>query len=132
MGENTYSRYDIEGLMKDIGLELREIAVLYHEYFTEMRSNIFDAKMLISGEQWEKFGRVVHNMKGISVSLNVADVYEALVSLDREIKNNIHIRAAQRLESIEELFHEAEEYIKEYIKHNSPEAIHINEGKENA
>lgn len=115
MDENTF-RYDIKGLCEDIGVPYEDIASLFSEYFSEMKDNIQECKTLYINRDWMKLEREVHNMKGISVNLNVTDVYNTCTTLDYQLRTYQYENINTNLEKIYELYNAAENDIREFFK----------------
>lgn len=115
MEESTF-RYDIKGLCEDIGVSYGDISSLYKEYFSEMRDNIQECKDLCNSGEWDMLEREVHNMKGISVNLNVTDVYTVCNTFDYQLRTGHYEKALENVEKINKLFIKAESDIKEFFK----------------
>ncbi|MDP4146357.1 MAG: hypothetical protein Q8936_18060 [Bacillota bacterium] len=117
--ENTPCKYNIMELVEDMGVSITDISSLYSEYITEMRSNIQESKFLCSEKDWTRLERVIHNMKGISTSLNITDLYEVSAALDKQLKLGKYDDVQNDINHIEELFNIAEKDIKEFFKQHS-------------
>jgi HPt (histidine-containing phosphotransfer) domain-containing protein len=114
--ESKECRYDIDALIKMLGVEFSDVSPLYLEYFFEMKENIQESKALCKEKDWNRLQRIVHNMKGISVSLNVNDLYAASTNLDIQLKKGLYDTVAQAIEDIQELFNAAELEIRDFFK----------------
>jgi hypothetical protein len=117
--ENIPFKYDIIGLAKDMDIDLAAISNLYNEYFLEMKTNIQESQELYKSENWARLERVIHNIKGISISLNIDDIYTVSNKLDTNLKLGNYDTAAFNINNIRELFNAAENDIKEFFKQNS-------------
>lgn len=114
--EDSMFRYDIKGLCEDIGVSYEDIYSLYLEYFSEMKGNIQECKALCESKAWDRLEREVHNMKGISINLNITDVYTACNTLDYQLRTGEYGSAFKNLDYIYKLFDKAENDIKEFFK----------------
>jgi hypothetical protein len=86
---NTASfRYDINIITEDMEVDLKSISALYSEYFLEMKDNLNKSKNLCKSGEYKKLERVIHNIKWISYSLNILDIYTVANKLDIELLNN--------------------------------------------
>lgn len=116
--DNKSFRYDIEGLAKDMEIDLSTISPLYAEYFLEMKTNLEESRKYFATKNWDRLQRVMHNIKGISTSLNVDDVYLVSNRLDINLKQGIYSTAELDINNISELFNIAENDIREFLKQN--------------
>lgn len=116
--DTTSFRYDIKGFAADMEIDLRSVSALYSEYFHEMKENISKSRELGSTGEWQKFQRVIHNIKGISSSLNILDIYDISSKLDIELINNKYDNALMFLNIISNLFNTCEKDIKQFFKQN--------------
>lgn len=116
--ESSTFRYEIKALTSELGIDLAIIAALYSEYFIEMKENIQQGRILCREENWIKLERIIHNMKGISSSLAVMDVYEATLKLDTRLKSEMPEGASEHIEYIFELFTAAEHDISSFFQEN--------------
>jgi HPt (histidine-containing phosphotransfer) domain-containing protein len=114
--ENESFRYDIEGLAKDMEVELSTLSTLYSEYFHEMKINIEESKTLANSEDWFRLERVIHNIKGISTSLNISDIYSFSNKLDVNLKNGKTDAAINDINTINELFNACENSVRQFFK----------------
>ena len=112
-------RYDIEGLDKDMDIDMTEISKLYDEYFIEMKSNIQESIKLYGSEDFARLERVIHNMKGISSSLNINDIYAAANDLDAKLKRGYFDTASADMDNFIKLFIAAEKDIRGFFKQNA-------------
>ncbi|MTK12850.1 MAG: hypothetical protein F8N39_12430 [Clostridiaceae bacterium] len=119
--ETVSCRYDIEGLAKDMEVDLTTISTLYSEYFLEMKENIYKSETPCAKEDYASLERIIHNIKGTSISLNIKDIYYTSLSLDNQLKNNKCEQATYGINTINELFNEAEKDIKEFFHQNGIE-----------
>lgn len=115
---NIHCRYDIEGLARDMEIELGDLPALYSEYFLEMRINLQESRAMYNIKDWDKLERVIHNIKGISTSLNVDDVYLLSNKLDNKLKGANFDNVLPDIDYITDLFIAAENDIKEFFKQN--------------
>ncbi|MDP4090238.1 MAG: Hpt domain-containing protein [Bacillota bacterium] len=114
--DNKSFRYNIEGLAADMEIDLAELTSLYSEYFIEMRINIQESKALRANNDWVKLERIIHNMKGISTSLNVDDVYLMAAKLDNKLRSANYENIENDINFIVELYNRAENDIMEFFK----------------
>lgn len=82
-------RYDIDGFISELEIELEEAEELYKSYETEMNEEIEEMEQLCSAKEYEKLERVVHNVKGVSANLRINDVYEVAADFDIKLKNGV-------------------------------------------
>jgi HPt (histidine-containing phosphotransfer) domain-containing protein len=112
-------RYDIKGLANDMEVDIDMLADLYSEYFHEMKTNLQESKSLANSCDWDRLERVMHNIKGISISLNVEDIYSLSNKLDNDLKNSKYDNATNEIIKINEAFQLSEKDIKNYFKENN-------------
>jgi hypothetical protein len=117
--ENIPFRYDIIGLAKDMDIDLAAISNLYSEYFLEMKINLQESRDYYSNKNWLKLERIMHNIKGISISLNIDDIYNVSNELDTALKLGNYNTAAFDIDNISELFNNAENDIREFFRQNT-------------
>ena len=82
-------KYNIEGLAKELEVELESIVDLYSSYIQEMKEEMTELNAYLEKADWTMLERVVHNIKGVSVNLNIMDVYEEAEKFDVLLKKNI-------------------------------------------
>lgn len=114
--DNGTFRYDIKSLVEEMDVEYAAISTLYSEYFFEMKGNVQDSRLLCTQNAWDKLQRVVHNMKGISISLNIKDIYDASYKLDIELKGGNYTTASASIDTISNLLVECENDIKHFFQ----------------
>jgi HPt (histidine-containing phosphotransfer) domain-containing protein len=117
--ENVPFRYKIEDLAADMEVDLLTVSTLYTEYFIEMKQCIYKSKNLCTAKDWQKLERVIHNIKGISNSLNIDDIYNVSNELDNELNRHIYDNIDKFLENINNLFLICEKDIKKFFRLNS-------------
>lgn len=114
MDNKTY-KYDVEGLAADLEVDLESIAGLFSSYFEEMKEEIASMQELLSKNDWYMLGRVVHNIKGVSINLSIQDVFDAATAFDTRLKSNNFRDASTDVEKIIGLISKAEIEIREYF-----------------
>ncbi len=82
-------RYNIDGLISELEIELEDAAELYRSYEMEMKEEIEAMEELCSSKDYEKLERVIHNIKGVSANLGINDVYQTAADFDIKLKNGI-------------------------------------------
>lgn len=113
---NKPFKYDIEGLAKNMEVDLAIISDLYSEFFLEVRRNLLECRSLYDDKEWEKLERVIHNIKGVSISLCIDDLYAASNAFDYELKNDQYDNAKSQIDFIDNLFLTIENEIREFFK----------------
>lgn len=116
--DNKSFRYDIEGLIKDMQIDLNTISALYTEYFLEMKINLQESRNFFANKNWDMLERVIHNIKGVSTSLNIYDIYLISNKLDINLKQGNYSTVDLDINSISELFNAAERDIRDFFKQN--------------
>jgi HPt (histidine-containing phosphotransfer) domain-containing protein len=114
--DSTPFRYDIESLAHDMEVDIASLSGLYFEYFLEMKDCIYKSRKACETKEWEKLGRVIHNIKGISNSLNINDIYVIASQLDNELNNHIYDNAVIIINKVNDLFYICEKDIKRFFK----------------
>lgn len=117
--DNIPFRYDITGLAKDMDIDLATISNLYTEYFAEMKANIEESIKLYGSRDFIKLERVIHNIKGISVSLNVNDIYDAANKFDMKLKRDDFDTVTTDINNIINLYNAAKKDIIAFFKQNA-------------
>lgn len=84
--ESNWCRYDIQCIMDEMEAKDDEMGDLYKTYFQEVKENIQDVLELIPKEKWEEIDRILHNLKGVSINLNIVDVYKSVSSFSEIVK----------------------------------------------
>jgi HPt (histidine-containing phosphotransfer) domain-containing protein len=105
-------KYDIQGLIDELEVEVGDIAILFLNYITEMKEEIAEMKELHGQQDWFMLERVVHNVKGVSANLGIQDVYEEAQIFDICLKNNQTEQSAECIGKIDGMLYEAEKEIK--------------------
>lgn len=80
------SKYDLIALSKDLGIDIDDMVDIFNVYFIEVNDLIVNLRYLEQKKDWIKFGKLLHNLKGTSINLNILDIYETAVSLDNLIE----------------------------------------------
>lgn len=106
--EQGTSRYDIKGLAEELEFEVDDIAGLFSKYFEEMATDISDMQKYLSNSDWYMLERVVHNIKGVSINLNIHDVFEEASEFDVLLKQSKAEGAALHVSKLAELINSAE------------------------
>lgn len=104
---------DIKCLIEELGVELKDVSELYLRYFAEMRIESGKMQEYVLKQRWDMLERVIHNIKGVSSSLNINDVYEKAAEFDVLLKNNKTDTAALHANELIALIRGAEEDIRE-------------------
>lgn len=81
-------KYNIQAFAQELDIDLQAISGLYSEYLKEVADNVEAMRLHSNRSDWNMLGRVVHNIKGISINLNITDMYELAKSFENELKNN--------------------------------------------
>jgi HPt (histidine-containing phosphotransfer) domain-containing protein len=115
MSEKSF-RYNIEGLAQDMEVSLEALSPLYSEFFHEMKVNMEESKALCANKDWVKLERVIHNIKGISISLNVDDIHNLTQKLSMDLKSKEYENAFSYMNSINNLFNSSEVDIRDFFK----------------
>ena len=110
--ENKEYRYDIKGLAEELEFEIEDISMLFSKYFEEIKDNITDMKKYLEQRDWSMLERVIHNIKGVSVNLNILDVHEEAAAFDMLLKENKTDDAHVHVDKLVELLHDSENEIK--------------------
>jgi len=108
-------RYDIDGLAKELEVDLEDILGLYASYFEEMNSSITELETNNSQENWAMLQRAIHNIKGVSANLRIEDVFVEAEKLDHLLKANSYSEAGDYIKSIIKLIEKAEQDVKNYF-----------------
>ena len=116
---DKFVRYDIEGFANDLEVDLLTISTLYSEYLLEMKINIEESMDFLKKKDWHMLQHKVHNMKGISSTLRVDDIYSAANDLDMDLKRGECLKAEESILSIINLFNLAEKDIKHFFHQNN-------------
>lgn len=106
--ENKTWRYDIKKLAEELEFEIEDISVLFSKFFIEMKDNISSMKNHLSKKDWNMLERVVHNIKGVSINLNIMDVYEEAAEFDVLLKSNSTEDADIHVNKLVELLNDSE------------------------
>ncbi|MCT4564237.1 MAG: Hpt domain-containing protein [Maledivibacter sp.] len=99
------SNYDLFALSKDIEIDIEDMVDIFNIYFIEVNDLILNLRHLSHNEDWDKFQKLLHNLKGISINLKLTDIYEMAVNFENLIKIqnfdliNCHINELQNLVS---------------------------------
>lgn len=107
--------YDIEGLAKELELDFNELAGLYSGYIAEMKEEASQLTDYLAKKDWLMLQRVVHNIKGVSANLTVADVFKEAEKLDIMLKKNVNDGAEVCVRRIIELICNAEKKIRAFF-----------------
>lgn len=108
-------RYDIEGIIQELEVDVGDIAILFLNYFTEMKEEMTEMKTLLEQQDWFMLERVVHNVKGVSANLGVNDIYEEAQAFDLLLKAGQTGKAADHIEKIDRMLYDAEDEIKRFF-----------------
>lgn len=108
-------KYDIEGLAKELEIDIEGIVGLYASYFEEMKSEITDMKEHLVKHDWKMLERVIHNIKGVSINLNISDVYSEAEKFDILLKKDVTENAGDYVDSIAHLIENAEVEIQRFF-----------------
>lgn len=85
---NYYSKYDITGFAKDLGLSISEVSELYAELINEINSSLSELKILIIKKDLESMQKIIHNIKGVSGNYRLTDVYEKASKINNSLRSN--------------------------------------------
>lgn len=111
-------RYDITGLARELDVDLGDIAILFVNYFVEMKSEIAEMQRFLSEKDWNMLERTVHNIKGVSVNLGVLDVYNEAEAFDRLLKDGNTDHAEEYVNKVSRLLGPAEIEVKRFFNRN--------------
>lgn len=109
-------KYNIQALIEEMEVSNEDMRDLYRSYFNEAKENIKDIEELIEKGDWDKIERVIHNIKGVSVNLNIKDVYRASISFYDCIKNGIIYNGKVQVKILTNLLMEAEKEVRIYFE----------------
>lgn len=85
---STSPRYDIKKLAEELEFGIEDISTLFSKYTAEIKERISQMEDCLNRKDWNTLERVVHNIKGVSINLNIVDVYEKAVECDSLLKEN--------------------------------------------
>lgn len=111
-------RYNIDELIEEMEVSHEDIWELYKTYFLEMRENINDITKCLKSNEFKKMERILHNIKGVSVSLNILDVYEAASIFNEKIKKEVPEKYEEYINKLTQLVNGAEEEVKNFFSKN--------------
>jgi hypothetical protein len=107
-------KYDIKGFSCDLGLPLEDIADLYCDFLNEINSEISKLKKLIVEKDLESIKKVIHDMKGLSISFRISDIYKETDKINTALK----LDSFDNIEPIIiNLFYIYEDAVKEILKY---------------
>lgn len=106
--ESKASRYDIKKLAEELEFDIEDISILFSKYFDELKENISQMEDFLTKRDWHMLERVVHNIKGVSINLNIMDVYEEAALFDNLLKQNINNDADNHVKKLANLLRESE------------------------
>lgn len=111
-------RYNIDELIEEMEVSHEDIWELYKTYFGEMRENIDDITKCLKSNEFKKIERILHNIRGVSISLNIIDVYEAASIFNEKIKEEVQERYEEYINKLIQLVNGAEEEVKSFFNRN--------------
>lgn len=85
---NYYSKYDITGFAKDLGLSISEISELYSELINEINSSLSELKIFIAQKDLKNMQKIIHDIKGVSGNYRLTDVYEKASEINDSLRSN--------------------------------------------
>lgn len=109
-------RYDIDELIEEMEVGEENIWELYKSYFWEMRENIDDISKCLKANELEKVERILHNIKGVSINLNILDVHKEASSFSEKIKLGLEEKYEDYLNNLTHLLNGAEKEVKNFFK----------------
>lgn len=112
-------RYDIDELIEEMEVGEENIWELYKTYFWEMRENIDDISKCLKANELEKVERILHNIKGVSINLNILDVHKEASSFSEKIKLGLGEKYEDYLNNLTHLLNGAEKEVKSFFKEKS-------------
>ncbi|MDP4095141.1 MAG: Hpt domain-containing protein [Bacillota bacterium] len=104
-------KYDIEGLAKELDVEIDEILVLFMNYISEMNDEIKSMKLYFANKDWNMLERIIHNIKGVSANLSINDVYQTAAAFDLQLKQGKTEDAGNEVSKLEETILSAKDEI---------------------
>lgn len=116
--ESSKFRYDLKALAEDLGFEIEDIRGIFLQYFEEMQGCIEDMNTYLSSRDWYMLERVIHNIKGVSVNLNIMDVYKACADFDSQLKANNTKDAEHHVKELIELINDSNAELKRILKYS--------------
>ncbi|MCX7748774.1 MAG: hypothetical protein N2645_18090 [Clostridia bacterium] len=118
MMENIQSRYDFEGLAKELEIDIPLLARLFRNYFTEMASETVEMENMFHNKNWVGLERVIHNIKGVSANLSIHDVYQEAALLDERLKKNMVDDVKIYIDKIDKLIAGAKDEVQKFLSQN--------------
>lgn len=109
-------RYNIQEIIEEMGVGDEAIYDLYKTYFSEMRENINEITEFVQNNQWNEVGRVLHNIKGVSINLSIVDVHKAASTFNELIKLGIYENSQIHIKNLVQLTKQAEDEVKNFFR----------------
>ena len=116
MNNDRKCRYDIVGLSGELDVPVEELKELYDTYLSELDEQIQSMYDLEKAKDWHMLERTVHNLKGMSQTVFVYDIYQEAVTLDDFLKKDITENAHKLIENIDEISKETRKEILSFFR----------------
>lgn len=112
---NNNCRYNIDELIEEMDVSLEEVKELYKSYFWEMKENTEDISKYLKACEYTKVERILHNIKGVSINLNIIDVYNEAAIFNEVIKKRVEEDYDNYLKKLIKLVNEAESEVQKFF-----------------
>ncbi len=97
-------KIDVEGLAAELGADIEDIALLFAEYLKEMDSEFSEIDSQLASFDWSKMQRTVHNIKGVSINLNLYSMNKYAEEIDLKLKSETYEGIEEDIENVKKVF----------------------------
>lgn len=97
-------KIEVEGLAAELGAEIGDIGLLFAEYLKEMDSEISEIDTQLTNLDWKAMQRTVHNIKGVSINLNLFSMHKYAEIIDLSLKSENTQGIEKEIENLKEVF----------------------------
>lgn len=112
-------KYDIDGFMKDLGLNLEEVSDLYSELINEINLAIAQITNLINKDDLQEIQKIIHNIKGVTGNYRITDLYTQTTKIYDLLKSESYNDLQRDLKNLINTCNNALKEIQNYFSHHS-------------
>ncbi|MFZ5354260.1 MAG: Hpt domain-containing protein [Bacillota bacterium] len=84
--EKSYE-IDLKSFAEDLEVDITDLRDLFIVYINEMKEEIIAVNKMLQEGNWLMLQRTAHNIKGVSLNLNLHEMFEAADKLDKCLKS---------------------------------------------